>query len=153
MQDLAAGREARAVAGAVPAALCRVPVDLAAEVRAACRDRHEAAVVVAVAGDLLALDADDVALAGSQVLDRSGAAMLEAFPDEVEADLGVLLEKGRTGTSGGSRLGSNSDAHGCARSRTRSERMRAAAVPLVIPHLAKPVAMKTRLERGVRAPM
>ena len=71
LEDVALGAEARAVAGAVPAALGGVPVDLAAEVGADRRDRDERAVVAAVAGDLLAAVADDVALAGREVLDRA----------------------------------------------------------------------------------
>ena len=75
MQDGPVGREARAVARAVPAALGAVEVDLAAEVRAERRDRAQRAVLGAVAGDLLAAVADDVALAGREVLERAAAAL------------------------------------------------------------------------------
>ena len=85
--------EARAVAGAVPAALGGVPVDLAAEVGAERGDGDERAVVAAVAGDLLAGVAHDVALAGREVLDRPRAALGQAVADEVQADLGVLLDE------------------------------------------------------------
>src|SRR5437016_3697878 len=60
----AVGVEAAAVAGAVPGFFERVPLDDAAEVRAACRTFVELALVVAVDGELVQAGADDGAVAG-----------------------------------------------------------------------------------------
>ncbi len=50
------------------------------------------------------------------------------------------------------RLGSNSPAQPLSRPRIRSDSSSAAAVPPVMPHFAKPVAISTRSDRGVRRP-
>ena len=59
------------------------------------RGRHgdQGAVVAAVAGDLLARVADDVALARREVLDRPGSALGDAVAEEVQPDLRVLLDE------------------------------------------------------------
>src|SRR5215212_8545456 len=87
LEHLALRVEARAVARAVPAALGGVPVDLAAEMGAAGGDRHERAVVAAVAGDLLARVPHDVALAGPEVLNRAVARLGDAVAEEAQPDL------------------------------------------------------------------
>src|SRR5687768_11510281 len=95
LQDAAVGREPRAVARAVPAALGGVEVDLAAEVRADGRDGVQRAVLVAVASHLLAARPDDVALARPQVLDRPPARLGEPVADEVQAELHAVLDEPR----------------------------------------------------------
>ena len=153
LQDGAVGREARAVARAVPAALGVVEVDLAAEVRADRRDRAQRAVLVAVAGDLLAAVADDVALPGREVLEsRARPRLGQAVAEEVRADLRVLREQPGAAARGFRRRDRTARVRGFSRPSTRSASTRAAAVPLVIPHFAKPVAMSTRDSNGVSAP-
>ncbi len=90
IEQLAVDAEAGAVAGAVPGHVGGVEVDLAAEVGAEGGDRMQAALGVAVAGDLAGGAGDDRALARLEVVDRPAAAVEQAVADEVQPDLEVL---------------------------------------------------------------
>jgi hypothetical protein len=70
----------------------------------------------------------------------------------VQADLRVLLTKRTAEARGLSRFGSNSDAHAFSRPSSASARISAAAVPPVMPHLAKPVAISSLSPNGLIRP-
>src|SRR3954451_5463414 len=99
MQHRAVHGETRAVARAVPAALGAIEVDLAAEVRAHRRYRHQLAVRRAVAGHLLAAVTDDVALVRREILKRPAAWLRQPVAEEPQAGLGVLLHEPRRGVA------------------------------------------------------
>src|SRR3954464_10048861 len=85
VDHLAAELEARAVAGAVPGAVGRVPADDAAHVRADGRDGVDPALLVAIGRDIVAVDLEDGGVAGGELVEALGLAR-EIARDEVGGD-------------------------------------------------------------------
>src|SRR5687768_1256293 len=92
MDDFAVEGEARAVAGAVPAAVILVPADDAAHVGAGRRDGVQFALRVAVARDIVTVDLEDRGLARRQ---RVEAVRLlgQIASDQMRGDLGIALDE------------------------------------------------------------
>lgn len=96
---------------------------------------------VARDGDLLAFDGSDLALTGSEVVDR-GRCPLGGIrsPTNRLATLTFSVTKSLAEASGFILLGSNSSVQGFSRPRIWSLMTTPATVPPVMPHLLNPVA-------------
>src|SRR5215207_7773095 len=88
----ASGKEARAVAWAVPGLLQTVPVDVAAHVGADGRHASDVAFVVLEGGDALAVEAEQLAFALPEVRKRCSLGPCEAIADQVVGIARVLFD-------------------------------------------------------------